>query len=156
LYSLKPTSSTRSRLLLASLIWSGAGAGLLVAGLRWLVGVHGNWIWLGLVAALLVGAAKGFLVLARRADANARRIVDAGEARCLGGAFSWGSWLLTLAMIGAGYSLRHSPLPRPWLGLVYVAAGVGLLGASVVSWSHWRALRPPSSQGSTQRPSAKR
>jgi hypothetical protein len=153
LRSIKPSSSRRTRLLLASLVWSAVGVGLLVAGLRWLLTAPGSWAWLGLVVALLVGAAKGFWVLARRAADNARRIAAAGEARCPGGAFSWGSWLLAVGMMGAGFGLRHSPLPRPWLGLIYTVVGVALLGASGVSWSHWRALRPFSRGGSGTQPS---
>jgi hypothetical protein len=153
LHSLKPSSSRSTRLLLASLVWSSVGVGLLVTGLRWLLTAPGSWVWLGLVVALLIGAAKGFWILSRRATVNAKRIVAAGEARCLGGAFSWGSWLLALGMIGGGFGLRHSPLPRPWLGLIYTAVGVALLGASAVSWSYWRAFRP-ASRGGPERNSA--
>ena len=131
LRSIKPSSSRRTRLLLASLVWSAVGVGLLVAGLRWLLTAPGSWAWLGLVVALLVGAAKGFWVLARRAADNARRIAAAGEARCPGGAFSWGSWLLAVGMMGAGFGLR---VEVPMMGNVGFDYGYGFDRVGGPSW----------------------
>jgi hypothetical protein len=132
-----PRASRGTRLFIASLIWSGVGTGLFIAGLHWLVAAEQK-LWLAtLPVAMAIGWAKGRFVLLRRAEANAERILLTTEARCIGGVFTWGSWLLALVMIGIGITLRHSPLPRPWLGVLYAAIGTALFTASLRSWSRW-------------------
>jgi hypothetical protein len=132
-----PRTSLRTRLLAAALLWSAIGTGLVVAGVRWLVGTHAV-AWLAVLPLVLAaGWFKGRFLLAPRAAANAARIVAAGEPRCVGGVFSWRSWALALGMMAGGILLRHSTLPRPWLGLLYATVGVALLAASTGSWIHW-------------------
>lgn len=138
---LTPVASPRTRLFAAAFVWTAVGAGLLAAGLAWIVGSPSA-AWLAAIpAALAVGWAKGRFVLAPRARANTRRIAAAGEARCVGGAFSWGSWLLAIGMMAGGMLLRRSPIPRPWLGLVYTTVGIALLAASAHAWSGWWGAR---------------
>ncbi len=134
---LDPKVSRRTRLFLAALLWTGIGTGLLVAGLHWLLGARAAWLG-ALPIALLAGWIKGRLVLAPRVSANALRIVEAGDGRCVGGVFSWGSWGIAVVMMAGGIALRHSPLPRPWLGLLYCTIGAALLAASLESWARWR------------------
>jgi len=139
----KPAASVRSRLLVAASIWTLVGAGLLAVGFRWTVVGQGVRGWAGLGVALLLGWLKGRYVLAGRGAANASRIIAAGEDRCLGGVFDWTAWLFVLAMIGLGYLLRHSDVPRPWIGVIYAAVGSGLVLASVGTWRRWRSQVPP-------------
>jgi hypothetical protein len=136
-----PRASCRARLLLAAVLWTGVGTGLALAGLFWIFDARSA-PWLAATpVALLAGWVKGRFVLGPRAGANARRIVEAGDGRCLGGAFSWGSWGIALAMMIGGIFLRRSSIPRPWLGLLYTAVGTGLIAASTASWTRWRAYR---------------
>jgi len=135
---LKPASSIRSRLLVAALIWTLVGAALLAAGLRWTLAGEGLRGWVALVPAVGLGWLKSRYLLSRRADANAQRIVDSGESRCLGGVFAWSAWGLVAAMIALGAAMRLSSLPRLWLGVLYVTVGSALLIASTVSWRRWR------------------
>ena len=136
----KPAASIRSRLLVAASIWTLVGAGLLAAGSRWTVVDQGVRGWAGLAVALLLGWLKGRYILTGRAAANARRIMAAGEDRCLGGVFDGSAWLFVVAMIGTGYLLRHSGVPRPWIGVIYAAVGSGLILASIGTWR--RPARP--------------
>ena len=138
---LKPGVSSRVRLLLAAMIWSLVGVGLSLAGLRWLFGAGRLWLLLGLGAALPLGLAKGQLLLAPSARANAKRILAAGEHRCVGGTVSWANWGLVVVMALGGFLLRHSALPRPWLGLAYLAVGTALLRGSLVTWGYWHRAR---------------
>jgi hypothetical protein len=137
----KPAASIRSRLLVAASIWTLVGTGLLAAGSRWTVVDQGARGWAGLALALLLGWLKGRYILAGRAAANARRIIAAGEDRCLGGVFDRSAWLFVAAMIGLGYVLRHSDVPRPWIGVIYAAVGSALILASVGTWRRWRTSR---------------
>jgi hypothetical protein len=136
----KPAASIRSRLLLAALTWTLVGGGLFAAGFRWTVVDEGSRGWAGLALAVALGWLKARYILSGRAAVNVRRIVAAGEGRCLGGVFEWSAWLLVLAMIGLGYVLRHSEVSRLWIGVIYAAVGSGLVLASVGTWRHWRAL----------------
>lgn len=131
-----PRVSSRTRLLVAAVLWTAVGSGLLAAGLHWLAASPA---WLASVpVAVAAGWLKGRYVLGPRAEANAQRIVAAPEPRCVGGAFSWGSWTLALGMMVGGAALRHSALPRALLGVLYTAVGAAMVVASARSWSHWR------------------
>ncbi|MFH1263629.1 MAG: hypothetical protein V1495_09350 [Pseudomonadota bacterium] len=131
-----PTVSRRTRLFLAAFLWSAVGTGLLFAGVHWLWGTD-NHLWLALFpVAAAIGWAKGRFVLGSRAEANAQRILETTDARCVGGIFSWGSWFLAVGMVALGITLRHSALPRPWLGLLYSAIGTALLTASLRAWRY--------------------
>ncbi len=142
LYRLKPASSVRARLLLAALIWTFVGGALFVLGVRWTL-AEGGWLgWVVLAIAGLVGWVKSRYVLTQRAAVNARRIVEAGEGRCLGGVFAWTTWGLVAGMVLFGSLLRHSGLPPVWLGLIYSAVGIALLAASRISWRQWSQLGP--------------
>jgi hypothetical protein len=138
---LKPAGSIRLRLLLAALTWTAVGIALVWVGSGWVMTIGGWTHWVGLAAGLALGLVKARLVLGRVAGNNARRIVAAGEGRCVGGYLSWPAWLLVLAMMLFGATLRSLPLPRLWLGMVYVTAGAGLLAGSSVSWRRWLAFR---------------
>jgi hypothetical protein len=118
-------------------VWTGIGIGLLAAGLRWtFLAPSGAWS-AALPIALAVGWLKGRYVLAPRAASNASRILASAESRCIGGAFSWGAWAFAASMMLLGISLRHSPVPRPWLGLLYAAVGTALLVAGIGGWRRW-------------------
>jgi hypothetical protein len=131
---LSPAVSATTRQVVAAAVWSLVGTGLLVAGVRWL-GAADRATGLALLAvALLLGWIKGRYVLARRAVANSERLRLAGDGRCIGGAFTWPTWLLVVGMMAFGAALRASPVPRIWLGVIYAAVGAALLGASVAGW----------------------
>jgi MFS family permease len=134
---LAPRASRRTRLLVAALVWTGIGIGLLAAGLRWTFLAPSAAWRAALPIALAVGWLKGRYVLAPRAAANASRILASAESRCIGGAFSWGAWLFAVGMMLLGITLRHSLVPRPWLGLLYAAVGTALVVAGAGGWRRW-------------------
>lgn len=133
-------ASRRTRLCLAAATWSGVGLTLFVLGVHWVLLSPFGWDWAAGLGALAVGWAKGRFVLARAAEANARRIEGSDHHRFIGAAFSVGMWAMAVAMMALGAWLRHSHLSRFWLGLIYVAVGTALVLGSLVSWSHWRRL----------------
>ncbi|MFH2205072.1 MAG: hypothetical protein ABIJ96_18335 [Elusimicrobiota bacterium] len=133
----KPRASRLTRLMVASLVWSCVGCGLFAAGAGWLVEAGGTQAALLLAAGLIIGAVKGRFVLAPRAATNGQRIIDSGDDRCLGSVFSWRTWGLVVFFMCLGKVLRASPLPRPFLGALYVGIGSALAGASLVTWKLW-------------------
>jgi hypothetical protein len=131
---LKPAASARQHLLLAAAMWGMVGIGLLGAGTWWAIGGEGVAAAGILVAALGAGALKSWLVLDRTADRIARRIVERGDSRCIGGFLSVPSWLLVIGMVLAGRFLRALGFPPGVAGFIYVAVGAGLLLSSRRLW----------------------
>ena len=75
-----------------------------------------------------------------KARKNVARIQEKEEGSCLGGIFSFKSWLLILVMIALGRLLRLSGVPLGLYGVVVVAVGWGLLLSSRVVWIEWKTL----------------
>ena len=147
--TLIPTS-TRTRLLAAAVVWTAVGAGLAAAGGRWLLATGGDGAGPALIAAGVVGWAKGRFVLGPRARANAERIAAGSETASLFEMFTPATWLLVGGMMAFGYGLRHSGLPWPVLGAIYAAVGVALLVGAVPCWAiRMRLGRPGAPSGSS-------
>lgn len=124
-------------------MWTLVGAGLATAGLVWTSSLPALWRVVAVVGAVLAGAAKARWVLARTARRIADRIVARGDGRCAGGVLSWQSWGLVAAMATAGRLLRATSLPRPLLGVLYLAVGTALLLAAITPWRRWSSMRQP-------------
>ncbi len=123
-------------LLLAGLMWSGVGLMLCSYAYGWLTAE------LSLTSALLAGlglalaAAAGrfaFIGLARK---NIARILQYEEKVCLFAFQAWKSYLIIVFMVALGLALRASPLPKPYLAVVYTAIGGALLLASLNYYAH--------------------
>jgi hypothetical protein len=146
---LKPGVSRRLRLLLAAAAWTVVGLVLLITGARWSLGAEPGLHPVLFAAAVAVGLAKAAFVLRHAANRVIRRILEGGDDRCIGGFFSWRTWILVAIMIIAGGLLRRSDISHPLVGLVYVVIGTALLSASWLPWRAWsRELsRPPAGDG---------
>ena len=132
LHRWKPAAGVRTQLTAASLLWTCVGLGLGSAGVFW---CHGADDWPPLVGlGLAIGLIKAFWIIRPVARRNAARIIERGDGKCLGSFLSWKSWLFVAAMMAVGFVLRHSPLPRPALGVLYVAIGVALLVGALPLW----------------------
>lgn len=143
--SLKPRASSRIQILLAALMWTVVGGGLLFFGVQWITGTGLTLPGLGLVlAGIVIGVAKSKLVLDRTARKIVHRIGKRGEGRCVGGFLSLRSWLLVLAMIVLGRFLRQGLLSTTAAGLLYTAIGTGLLFSSRLAWRTWLKEEPTS------------
>ena len=130
----KPGVDKRVHLLLSAILWTAVGIFLLGRGGRWLLEAGELWI---LVPALLLGTGKSLLILDKAAESGVRRILQFGDNTCLGAVYSFRTWLLVLAMMGTGFILRQSSLPRTLLGCVYAAVGWALFLSSRQAWKAW-------------------
>ncbi|MBU0482202.1 MAG: hypothetical protein KKG47_13990 [Proteobacteria bacterium] len=128
----KPNASVKTRILLAALLWSLIGMMLMVRGFFGISGSGLEWLF---PAAVLIGLVKSGLVLDRVAEKNMLRILEKGENQCLGGIYSWRTWMLVLAMILFGRLLRASSLPLWFIGVVYFTVGFSLFWSSRKVWS---------------------
>lgn len=118
-------------LCLAAGMWIGVGILLLSWAYRWLhaTSMHAAAVLAtaGIAAALVIHH-FGFL---RIVDKNLARILPMRDKRCLFAFMGWKSYLNVAVMIALGILLRHSPIPKPYLAVVYIGIGLALLLSSV-------------------------
>jgi hypothetical protein len=127
----KPAVPRRALFLVAGAIWIGVGAMLVALAVGWLrAGAWGH-------GALLAGAgAAGALVIhhfgfLRVVDKNLGRISTLDERPCVFAFQSWKSYVMVAVMISMGVALRHSPIPKPLLAVLYLGIGGALVLSSV-------------------------
>jgi len=129
---LTPRASARVQLVLAATVWLVGASILAVRGLTYLLQSH--WAaWL-LALALVMGIAKGHLVLDGVARKAVARIRERDRDGCLFGFFSWKSWLFIGLMMGGGIALRNSGAPSEVLAVIYAAVATGLLYGDRIYW----------------------
>ena len=133
----KPAAPARVHLLLAAIMWTVVGSGLLFFGIRWLQGAPAEWVWWLLGGAVLVGLAKGHFMLEPAARRIVARIRARGDGRCIGGFLSLRTWAMVGVMMVAGRLLRGRVLPLPVVGFVYAAVGSALVSAARCLWYAW-------------------
>ena len=124
---LKPALPRSVLLFVSGLTWSLVGLMLCRLALRWYfsAGIQDQLI-LVLAGVLLTLAIHqfGFSIIARR---NIIRIQMLGDKQCMFSFIAWWNYPLVLFMIGLGLALRHSPIPKSYLGVLYLGIGGGLL-----------------------------
>ncbi len=131
---LKPGVSKYTQLLLAALLWTVIGCGLITRGVIWLDHTGQWWI---IAVGLLFGSCKSLLVLDKSAKKGIQRILNFSDGTCVGAVYSIKTWLLVCCMMAVGYFLRHSALPLPLLALLYITVGWGLVMSSRHAWVVW-------------------
>ena len=133
----KPDASLKTRVFMAALLWSCIGLMLISRGTMAITGTGHEWL---VAVAILLGSGKSWAILDRVAVKNMVRIFEQGEYSCLGGIYSWKTWVLVVGMIVLGKLLRSSPLPISLVGSIYVAVGWSLFWSSRKVWSRLRSL----------------
>lgn len=137
----KPGVDKRVLVYLSGLMWISVGFMLCSLAWRWMAAYQGR-LWFlfpaaGIMAAMLIHH-FGFLKLANK---NITRI-DAMKGRpCLFSFLSWKSYVLVALMITIGITLRHSPLPKQWLSIVYIGIGLALALSSIRYFRQGRRMR---------------
>lgn len=133
----KPVASSRLQLLLAGVIWSTVGMGLISVGTYWVVSTSDHIIGL-LAISLCLGLGKSLLVLDRVASRIVKRIELRGEGRCLASFYSLRVWVIVIIMMLMGRILRGAGISYSLLGLIYAAVGTSLLMSSRTIWLAWK------------------
>lgn len=127
----KPAVDRSVLLLLAGLVWVCVGAMLLRFSYSWLR-VSQEGVSLGLAGAgvllALVIHHFGFL---RVVDKNLGRLLPMEGKKCLFSFMSWKSYLIVSVMVMMGMLLRHSPIPKGYLSILYTGIGLALILSSV-------------------------
>ena len=127
---LKPAVDRRFLILLAGLLWTMAGILLLRYAYRWLFSeptvqsyILGSF---GFFCALWIHR-FGFL---RIVDKNLGRILLREGKQCVFSFMPLKSYFLVAVMMSMGMLLRHLPIPKPWLAVLYLAIGLSLILSS--------------------------
>ena len=124
---------------LAGLMWSLVGIMLCRMAYIWLKAVPGSWAlslgFLGLISALTVYR-FGFSRIALK---NIDRLCLFPDKTCIFAFQAWKNYLIIIFMIILGITMRHSPLPRHFLAVIYATMGGALFFSSFhFYWRIWR------------------
>ena len=126
----KPAVSKYWLMALAGLMWSGVGIMLFRLAVIWLRPVQRAWAWplgsLGFIAAIVVYR-FGFSKIALK---NITRLCLLTDATCIFAFQAWKSYLIIIVMVALGLTLRHSPMPKHFLAVIYETIGGGLFFSS--------------------------
>ena len=123
--------------LTAGIMWSGVGIMLVAFAATWLGLVHSWTVLLLILAGLLLAAGIYFFGFSKLASSNIQRIIKIPKQRvCLFAFQKWTSYPLVLVMVGMGiYLRRYSPIPKPYLAILYLGLGASLFGSSLKYYS---------------------
>ncbi len=140
LQRLKPAVGKQTLVLLSGVLWVLVGLMLLNYARQWLMAQGG-------AAAVALGLSGlgvslfihhfGFL---RVVDKNLGRILPMQGKRCVFAFQSWKSYLIVVIMIAMGVGLRHSPIPKPYLSVLYIGIGLALILSSFRYLKYYREL----------------
>jgi hypothetical protein len=126
IWKLRPAVDKKILMLLAGIMWCGVGATLMRYSVFWLMAtelktrlIFGT---IGLIASLPIYY-YGFLKLAQK---NLSRLLPMKEKKCLFSFITWKSYLIVPVMVSLGIFLRHSPIQKQYLSVIYTGIGMGL------------------------------
>ena len=127
----KPGVSKIWLLFLGGLLWSVVGVMLCRLAYQWLRAIH--WRWAGVFG--LLGVALVFVgyrfCFSRLALKNINRLCMLEEKTCIFAFQKWTSYLLVGVMVGFGFELRNTLIPKAYLAILYIAIGGALLLSSL-------------------------
>jgi hypothetical protein len=127
---LKPSVSKYWLMALAGLMWSVVGIMLCRLAYIWLKAVPVQWALslgsLGLVSAL-AAYRFGFSKIALK---NIFRLCLLPDKVCIFAFQAWKSYLIIIFMIVLGITMRHSPIPKHFLAVIYATIGGALFFSS--------------------------
>jgi hypothetical protein len=126
----KPAVSKYWLMALAGIMWSGVGIMLCRLSVIWLRPVPRTWEWslglLGLIGAIVVYR-FGFSKIALK---NITRLCRLPDTTCIFAFQAWKSYMIIIIMVALGLTLRHSPLPKRFLAVIYETIGGALFFSS--------------------------
>ena len=134
--SCRPVVDRRWLYLAAALMWGLVGVMLCRLAYTWLFPEKVGHAMPLALAGIAAGAAIYRFGFSKIVDKNIRRIHVLNEQSCLFAFQSRKSYLLVAGMMGLGITLRHSPLPKPTLAVLYTGIGLGLFLSSLSYYRH--------------------
>lgn len=139
LKSLKPAVPKTWLFVLAGLMWSVVGLMLCRLAYHWLVIIQWKWIVPQELLGVILALTAYKFCFSRIAQKNIARLSLLTEKTCIFAFQRWKSYFVIVLMIIFGIALRNSPVPRPFLAIVYTTIGGALFLASLQYYSClWR------------------
>jgi hypothetical protein len=126
-----PAVDKKFLIAISGIIWSAVGIVLCSLAVGWLLQTTfypALWLGAGGIVLSLMIHHFGFL---RLVDRNIDRILAREGKVCIFAFQPWKSYLIIIIMIGMGMVLRHSPLPKPYLAVIYIGFGGAMLLSSI-------------------------
>ncbi|MCF8069977.1 MAG: hypothetical protein K9L30_15460 [Desulfobacterales bacterium] len=134
----KPEVQKTWLMTIAGLMWSVVGLMLCRFAIRWLFDLSRP----SVIGYALTGAGlaiiANYLVFSKIAGRNIDRLNQMPEKVCIFAFQAWKSYLVIGLMITIGSLLRHSPAPKHYLSIIYIAIGGALFLSSL---QYYRGLR---------------
>ena len=117
----------------AAIVWSGVGIYLDYLAAGWLREINQISTIMFISPGLVLAAAIYLAMFKRFADQNIFRIREmSGNRICFFAFQRWTSYPLVVIMMSMGVYLRiYSPIPKPYLAILYLGIGSSLLFASL-------------------------
>jgi len=142
LRQLEPAVDKDILIILAALVWGVVGVLLCNLASGWLTMTsmrRGFWLGsAGLVLSLFIYH-FGFMKLVKK---NSSRIMSFTEKKCIFAFQPWRSYVIIIIMVMLGATLRHSPLPKPFLAVIYIGFGLAMVLSSLkYLWIYLREMR---------------
>ncbi len=116
---------------LAAFIWMAVSLMLLNFARVWLGDYSGEYGWVFILAGLLLGLIKYYLVFRKMADKNLKRIREMNNRIPIYRLYSSGTYILIIVMMAAGILFRKAGWPRECLASIDIAIGLGLFFGAI-------------------------
>lgn len=127
----KPAVDRGVLLLLAGCMWICVGTLLLTFSYSWLHAPQEGASVLPAVAGVFLALGIHHFGFLRVVDKNLGRILPMEGKRCLFSFMTWQSYLVVGVMVAMGVLLRHSPIPKRYLSILYTGIGLALILSSL-------------------------
>lgn len=141
LSALKPSVPRPWLAAIAGLTWCAVGIMLLVHAFDWLTAVHDAIeLPLGLLG-LVLGVLAYVLMFSKVARKNMARFDSFPARACVFAFQGWRGYGIVVFMVALGVALRHSPVPKHYLAVAYLAVGTALVMSSALLYRKFLSLR---------------
>lgn len=129
---MKPSAPRTFLLLLSGVMWSVVGLILCRLAMTWYIslGFSQNLFWF--LLSLPLGLGIYLFGFSKLAMVNIPRIQDLPLKPCVFAFMQWWNYPLVIFMITLGIWMRHSPIPKQFLGILYFGIGSALFLASLL------------------------
>ena len=113
--------------ILSGMMWVVVGLFLNRTAYFWLQNQNLSKMVILIAFGLILASLIHFFGFSRLVTKNLNRIILMPEKPCVFGFMSWKSYLIVIFMITLGISLRSSPIPKPYLSILYIGIGTALI-----------------------------
>ncbi len=138
---LKPLVSRHWLFALAGVMWTGVGVMLIWRAWIWLSAMEPAWATGIALAGMIIAVSFYYFMFTKTVAKNILRLCSLPDPVGILAFNSPKGYILIIFMIGLGIALRHSPLDRRILALVYAGMGGALFLASLHFYRQFHKVR---------------